>query len=78
MPLLTELELVWATNYKDAAPTALAKNGLVAGSGGVTVEPAMKMLSRPMRYWLAVVEFMPMKTGNFPRNHHIKISLGST
>ena len=32
------------THYKDAAPTALAKNGLVAGAGRSTVEPAMKIL----------------------------------
>ena len=31
--------------HKDAAPTALAKNGLVAGAGGVKVELPMKTLS---------------------------------
>jgi len=31
--------------YKDVAPTALAKNGLVGGAGGVTVLAAMKTLS---------------------------------
>jgi hypothetical protein len=44
MPLLTELKRIRTTIYKDVAPTALAKNGLVAEARGVTVEPAMKML----------------------------------
>jgi len=45
MPLLTELERIRTTNYKDVAPTALAKIALVAGAGGVTVSSAMKTLS---------------------------------
>jgi hypothetical protein len=43
MLLLTELKRIWAKNHKDVAPPALAKNGLVAGAGGVTVAAAMKM-----------------------------------
>jgi hypothetical protein len=35
MPLLTELESVWAADYNDVAPTALGKIALVAGAGGV-------------------------------------------
>jgi hypothetical protein len=45
MPLLTELERIRTTNYKYAAPTVLAKNGLAAGADGVTVAAAMKTLS---------------------------------
>ena len=44
MSLLTELEWIRTTNYKDVAPTALAKNGLAAGAGGVKVSAAMKTL----------------------------------
>ena len=44
MPLPAELEQIRTTHYKDVAPTALAKNGLVARAGGVTVSAAMKML----------------------------------
>ncbi len=45
MTLLTELERIQTKIYKDVAPTALGKNGLVAGAGGVTVAPAMKTVS---------------------------------
>ena len=45
MPLLTELELIRMTNYKDVAPTALTKIALVTAAGGVTVSAAMKTLS---------------------------------
>jgi len=58
-------------------PSGAGKNGLVARAGGVTVAAAMETLLRPMRYGLAVVKFMPMKTGNFPRNLHIKIGFDS-
>jgi uncharacterized repeat protein (TIGR03803 family) len=52
-------------------PTALAKNGLVAGAGGVTVEPAMKKVFLPL-----IVAFMSSQLSaqtynvlhNFPGN----------
>jgi hypothetical protein len=60
MLLLTELELIRMTNYKDVALTALAKIAPVAATGEVTVSAAMITLSARAAWHFQIAFHHPM------------------